>query len=302
VLVTGGSGFIGTRLIESLVSKGARVTSLSRNPREASGKVVYAKGRISDPLILETLVKDKDAIFHLAANADIGKSVESARYDAETNVLGTLNLLECTRKNNRNAPILLISSSAVYGESINQIVKETDPVQPINPYGASKASSEIYAEMYVRKYGMKIVILRPFHAYGSLTRNDFVANTINKVVNGKSPEIHGTGNQIRDFTYVKDIVDIMELAICNPKTFGRVLNCGTGTGVKIVDSVKMVIEIFGEGRQLQPIYREPDSAGRGNICDPTLLKELVGRIPETDLRSGLLKMKSELTLVLHERS
>lgn len=294
VLVTGGSGFIGTYLCQGLQELSARVVNLdTRIPIANNG--IHVEGSGTDIEMLKSYVKSKAVVFHLAGDADIARSFEEPLKTTSTNVNGTINVLECLRKYNDQALLELISTSAVYGVTETRLKREDARISPLSPYAASKAAAEIYAAMYARKYGLKVVTFRPFNTYGAfpLRRKDVVSQFVWAVLEGRSPVVRGDGNQRRDLTYVIDTVRIMTRACESKSAVGKVLNIGTGKGVRIGKLARLVVDVFGKDKTLQPIFdTETDPGPPGNICDQTLLRRVIGEVPKTSILEGLTSMRS----------
>jgi len=298
VLVIGGCGFIGWNLVEYLASRKDQVAVLdSRKLPNISPEVTLIEGSPLDLPPLQESVKGKELIFHISGSRGVKASQVDPIDDARDNILGTLNVLETVRKYNDSCRILLVSSSAVYGESLMPNVKESDPVAPINPYGASKASAEVYGEMYSRIYGMKIVRIRQFNTYGSFRSHskDIISVMIRNVLSNRPPSIDGTGEQVRDFTHIKDVVRIMNLAINETRAYGKVLNVGRGEGIRIIDLASLIIQIFDPLGNLSPVFSRESSGGHGNVSNNSLLIQLLNTAPEIDISTGLRMIHKEMS-------
>jgi len=235
-LITGGCGFIGTNLVQNLVSKGNHyiriVDNLSVGTREDLSQVCNfteltphslargAKSSIISPANIELIVGDildpdlaikaaqgMDVIVHLAASTGVGPSVEDPRKDMEANVIGTFNYLEAARKN-RESTFIFASSGAPIGECEPPLHEEMAP-HPVSPYGASKLAGEAYCSAYYRTFGIGTVALRFGNVYGpgSSNKNSVVAKFTKQAMRGKSCEIYGDGNQSRDFIYIDDLIN-----------------------------------------------------------------------------------------------
>ncbi len=302
-LVIGGSGFIGWRLSTFLASKGHKVCVFSRTGiPEPRRNVQHERGDILISRDVKLAVVNKSRIFHLASPKNLDANTTDPSIDAGVIVIGTINVLEAVRKYNDKAEILYVSSSAVYGQPKNRFVNESTQPKPINPYGAAKLAAETYCEYYSRTYGLKLVRLRPFNTYGSLRSKDLISATIRQIVRGRPPVIAGDGKQVRDFTYVEDLVRIMDKAVSTPQAEGRVFNVGLGKGVSVLDATKLVSVVFGEGRNIQPVFSGRPSGGRGNVCNIRALRKTVGLVPKTTLKEGLTKMREELSMTNLRRS
>ena len=235
-LITGGCGFIGTALISSILQEipGARIRvldNLSGGSREDLGStcefteithdmlssdagalqgssgVELLVGDIRDATLTRNAASGMDCIVHLAANTGVGPSVQDPVKDMESNVQGTLNMLEAARKHSVNS-FIFASSSAPVGETEPPVHEEIAP-HPVSPYGASKLAGEGYCSAYYRTFGVKTVALRFGNVYGpgSTHKTSVVAKFIRQALNGESCVIYGDGSQTRDFIYIHDLVE-----------------------------------------------------------------------------------------------
>ncbi len=263
-VVTGGAGFIGSHLAEMLLSQGQEVliidnfyTGLRENitalEKKFSSKMSFSN---SDVGSLETFEKieefQPDFIFHLAAQGNVRKSVNDPVFDAQVNILGTINLLQAARKVNLKGFIFSSTGGAVYGEQENFPADETHPTMPECPYGLSKRSVELYLQYYARQYGFKCVALRYANVYGPRQNpkgeTGVLAVFVERLLQNKGLIINGDGEQTRDFVYVSDVVSAnLEVAqaifkdTINTTNNFNVFNVGTGietTVNQIVDSLK----------------------------------------------------------------
>ena len=212
-MVTGGAGFIGSSLCKTLLEQGAKVTAFDNL---YSGKIDlikdlmdkglnFVQGDIRDPEEIEKATKNCKVIFHLAAQTSVPFSMENPKEDSEINVIGTLNVLEATRK--AGAKMVFASSCAVYGNPEKRPTPETYPTHPIAFYGLTKLLGENYCRFYQETYGSEVVMFRIFNVYGP-NCHGAIYDFLNKL--RKTPdklEILGTGKQSRDFVYVSDMVD-----------------------------------------------------------------------------------------------
>ena len=239
ILVTGGAGFIGSHLVESLVALGARVTVVD-NLRDGHRANLVAAFEAGAQLV-EADVRDADAIrkvvrevgprfvFHLAANASVPGSVQNPAYDFETNGAGTFVLLDALRETGGCQKIVIASSGAVYGEPKSFPIREDDPLLPISPYGASKANSEVSGRMFGRVYGLPVVMARLFNTYGPRMARFVILDFLNKLeANPRHLEILGNGQQVRDFTFVSDTVAGL-LLLGEKGQLGEAYNVSSGT-------------------------------------------------------------------------
>jgi UDP-glucose 4-epimerase len=251
VVVTGGAGFIGSKLCRTLLEHGTKVTAFDNL---YSGKIDFIKDLmdkglnfvqedIRDPAALEKATKNCEAIFHLAAQTSVPFSMENPKEDCEINVVGTLNVLEAARK--AGARMVFASSCAVYGNPEKRPTPETYPTHPIAFYGLTKLLGENYCRFYQETYGLEVVMLRIFNVYGP-NCHGAIYDFLNKL--RKTPdklEVLGTGKQSRDFVYVSDMVDALIKAATSPTAAGQAFNIGTGTTTSVTELAKMILDILG---------------------------------------------------------
>ena len=254
-VVTGGAGFIGSHLVDALLARGDEVwvldnLSTGRRERVADGaRLIEGDIRDAEAVGAAFAEAEPDACFHLAAQADVRRSVEDPAYDADVNVLGTIRILEAAR---RHAAQVVFSSTggAIYGEC-DAPAPETAARRPISPYGTSKLAGEEYLAMERRLYGASHVALRYGNVYGP--RQDphgeagVVAIFLGRLAAGEGFTIFGDGTQTRDYVYVGDVVRATLAAVGNP---GGVFNVGTGRETS-------VLELADACRAASGVDREP---------------------------------------------
>ena len=267
VLVTGGCGFIGSHLVEKLISLGAEVSILddlsSGNKENIStviDKVTYMHGSITDFDTCLRATQNKKIIFHLAAFVSVPASIEQPQICHDINITGTQNILEAARINNVKR-IVFSSSCAVYGEPTS-ICHETTPQTPTSPYGFSKLIGELYCKEYAQIFDMETVAMRYFNVYGD--RQDsksYYAGVVAKFNYNMEHNlpliIFGDGTQTRDFVSVETVVDAnIMLGYCNKKHIqGEIFNIATGTSITIyqlIDKLKQNYPSYSQMTQLMP--------------------------------------------------
>ena len=288
-IVTGGAGFIGSHVVEALLARGDEVhvlddLSKGRRERVADGAELHVADIRAPDATFDAV--QPEAVFHLAAQADVRTSVERPDFDADVNVLGTVRVLEAAR---RHGATIVFSSTggAIYGECDGP-APETAPRQPLAPYGTAKLCGEEYLATWNRLYGTRHVSLRFGNVYGPRQEPHgeagVVAIFMGLLRDGGTPRIYGDGTQTRDYVFVRDVVRAMLAALEHDS--GGVYNVGTGTETS-------VLELYEAIQQVSGIHREPELApGRlgelqRSVLDPTLAARELGWRPEAALPGGL---------------
>lgn len=252
VLVTGGAGFIGSHLIESLTAEGAKVVVLD-NLRD--GLAASLEGSTAE-LVLGDVRHTADVtavvgrvqpriVFHLAANASVPGSVAEPAYDFETNSSGTFVLLEVLRKTACCERFVLASSGAVYGQPNEFPIREATQLRPISPYGASKVNAEVTARMFWDVYGVPTITARLFNTYGPRMARFVVLDFLRKLQKNRDElEILGDGRQVRDFTFVSDTVQGLRLLVESGEP-GEAYNLSSGKSHSVTDLARLMLEEMG---------------------------------------------------------
>jgi UDP-glucose 4-epimerase len=293
ILLTGGLGQVGSYLCEELVRRGHIVTILDNlsskanpYPKEAN----FVKGDIRDRGLVNILVASADIIIHCAAQIFVIRSMEDPVFDAQNNVMGTLNLLDAARKASVKR-FVYFSSAATYGDPRRLPVDESQPMEPLSPYGASKLSGETYALMFHRAYGLPATSIRPFNIYSprqdpSNPYSGVISKFIDNVSNDKPPMIYGDGSATRDFVSVHDVVAMVMLMLENEEAVGKAFNCGTGKATRIDELAQTIIDLHD--KDLKPEFC-PERPGdiKYSYADISLAKKVLGYTPKISLKDGL---------------
>jgi UDP-glucose 4-epimerase len=296
ILVTGGAGFIGSHVVDTYVADGHQVIvvdDLSTGRRtNLNPAATFYQVDIRSPQLEEVFeVERPEAINHHAAQMDVRRSVAEPIFDADVNVLGSINLLELARRFEVKRIIYISTGGAVYGEPVYLPCDEAHPINPICPYGASKHTVEHYLFMYQEMYGLEYVVLRYPNVYGP--RQDphgeagVVAIFTGQMLSGEQVVINGDGDQERDFVYVGDCARANLLAL-RTENANTIYNLGLGQGIS-------VNEIFST---LKPITEYPLDAMHGPaklgetrriFLDANRASESLGWRARIDLKAGLQK-------------
>ena len=301
VLVTGGAGFVGSNLVRRLIAEGARVTILDdfftgklANLTGLEGRYKMVRGTVTDRDTVMDSVAQAEIIFHLAAR-NIIASTRNPLEDFQTNIGGTLNILLAAREHPIER-IVYTSSVSVYGNPHYLPINEDDRISLLTPYAVSKYGGEGYCQAFYESYDLPVAVVRYSNVYGPWQdpANPYcgvIAKFMNKVQAGLPPEIHGDGQQTRDFTYVEDAVDATLIAALSPKAEGEVINIGTGIETSINSLVSLVLHHYG--RNCEPVHidrRDIDNIRR-RVVNIEKIRRLLRWTPSTTLNDGLGKTK-----------
>lgn len=258
IFVTGGTGFVGSHLVESLLQRGAHVIVASRSsdPRSyfmtqrLEYKVLSAHGDLKDYLrMVDIIMKyEIEYIFHLGAQAIVTTAYYNPRETIESNVMGTTNILEAARRYGRIKGIIVASSDKAYGKSAKQYV-ETDPLRGDHPYEVSKSSADLIAMTYAKTYHLPVVVARFGNIYGEgdLNFNRIFPGILKALITNTTLEVRSDGKFVRDYVYVKDVVLGYILLLDQiEKTKGEAYNLSTGESLSVEDVIKRVENILGK--------------------------------------------------------
>lgn len=295
VLVTGGAGFIGSHVVDRLVLEGHEavvvdnlVTGKRRNINRAAR---FYKMDIQSWRLERVFRNERpNVVMHLAAQMDVRKSVEDPMFDAQVNVLGTLNVLQQAVKHGVRKVIFSSSGGAIYGEQETYPAPETHVLKPLSPYGLSKLCGEQYLSYFQRVSGLQAVSLRYANVYGP--RQDpegeagVVAIFIQKMLNNEQAVINGNGRQTRDFVFVDDVVEA-NLAMMGQETQGT-FNVGTGVETSINDLFSILVQHTGANcKEVHGPAKKGEQAR--SVIDNTKMRHEVSWEPKADLSEGLKK-------------
>ena len=301
ILVTGGAGFIGSHLVDRLIKEKYQVIVIdnlsSGRPENLNKKAKFYKIDILSPKINKLFEKEKpDVVIHLAAQINLRKSVKNPKYDARVNVLGSLNIIEATRKIKGTKFIFASSGGALYFGKKKRPFKEKDQTLTLSPYGIAKLSIEKYLDFYGKVYGLDWISLRLSNVYGPRQRHDkgagVVAIFINNLLNHKPITIFGTGKQERDFIYVEDVVEaFIKVLKRNTQNFSqRIFNAGTQNPQSIKSLLWIISQLLSPSFVPKIQYQD---AQKGEVLwsclDISLIKKTFNWKPKYSLKEGLSK-------------
>jgi UDP-glucose 4-epimerase len=295
-VVTGGAGFIGSHLAGELAKCGYQVIILDDlstgkrgniEPILTQGNVQFIEGSITDLSLVNKLFQNVDFIFHLAAMPSVPRSIENPLVSHNVNITGTLNVLMAAR-DNKVGKVVYASSSATYGDTPTLPKREDMPSNPQSPYAVTKLAGEYYCRVFQEVYGLPTACLRYFNVYGP--RQDpnssyaaVIPRFIQRALKGDALEIFGDGEQTRDFTFVKDVVEANILAA--ESDAAGVFNIGTGKRVSINELARLLTKLTG--KDIKPIHREPRTGDiKHSLADISRAKQF-GYNPKYNLEKGL---------------
>ena len=300
VLVTGAAGFIGSRLTETLVQQGAQVRAFVRYtsrgelgllkylPSAILSEIELVFGDLRDAEAIEQAAKRADLIYHLGALISIPYSYLHPVEVVQTNILGTLNVLQACRK--FDCRLIHTSSSEVYGTALKVPIDETHPLQGQSPYSASKIGADKLVESYYRSFGVRAVTIRPFNTYGPGQSARAVIPTIITQALTKQTVYLGNLDALRDFTYVDDTVDAFIKAGQTDGIDGETFNLGSGSEISIRDLAAHIFDLIGttpevevDDERIRPALSEVQRL----LADNCKARQVLAWSPQVDLREGL---------------
>jgi len=304
VIVTGADGFIGSHLTEALVSAGAAVTALAQYnsfdshgwlddlPELVRDRLNLVRGDVRDAAFTGRLVQGHEIVFHLAALIAIPHSYIAPQSYVETNVLGTLNVLEAARQHGIER-IVHTSTSEVYGTALTMPINESHPLQGQSPYSASKIAADMMAESFARSFGVPVVILRPFNTFGPRQSERAIIGTlIRQALDPASSAIMvGDATTVRDLTFITDTTAAFVAAGLSANLeFGQAYNAGNQRAIMVGDLIDLIVDltscskpVIQDNKRLRP----PNSEVRALLADCTRFTRATGWAPQVTLREGL---------------
>ncbi len=302
VLVTGAGGFIGSHLVEELLKNNAEVKAFvhynSRNdwgnleqlPGEMRGRIEVISGDIRDPFFVRNAVKGCDIVFHLAALIGIPYSYVAPRDFVDTNIMGTVNIMQACREENISK-VVHTSTSEVYGTALYTPIDEKHPLQGQSPYSASKIGADKMAESFFTSFELPVATIRPFNTFGPRQSARAIIPAIcSQILPGKKEINLGSLSPVRDFTYVKDTVGGFLKIAESDSSIGEVINIGSGRGISIGELLEHIMKLTDRNVMVntdEERVRPAKSEVMNLICDNRKAKKLIGWEPFFSLEEGL---------------
>ena len=295
-LVTGGAGFIGSHMVERLLSRGDRVriaddfsSGLRDNvPRHPQCELI--EGDLADPDVARKAVAGCEYVIHLAAIPSVPRSVKDPVKSHRANVDGTLNVLMAARDSGVKR-LVFAGSSSVYGDAAVLPKREDMRPSPLSPYALHKLIGEQYCQLFTRLYGLETVTTRFFNVFGPRQQpgspySGVISLFIEALASGKSPLVHGDGRQTRDFTYVGDVVTGVLKACEAPNIAGDVINVAVGGRISLLDLIRTLQDILKQSAE--PTFGPPREGDvRDSQADVEKARRHLSFAPQTSFEDGL---------------
>jgi len=293
ILVTGGAGFIGSHVVDAYINDNHNVVivdDMSRGRKEfINPRATFHQISISDPQLANIIQKESiKVISHHAAQISVSDSVKNPVKDAESNIIGTLQLLQNAVECGVNKFIFASTGGAIYGEQDYFPAREDHPQKPTSPYGLSKLSVEGYLKFYKEQYGLKSIIFRYGNVFGPRQNPNGEAGVVaifnNRLLKGQAPIINGDGEQTRDYIFVRDVVNanLLALKLNGSDTF----NVGTGQETSVNELTHLILEVAESNIDVQT-SKKNNFEQRRSCLDYKKLKESLNWSPKVSLKEGL---------------
>jgi len=308
ILVTGADGFIGSHLTEELVRQGHNVRAfvfynsfnswgwLDHSPQEIKNQLEIFSGDIRDPYGVKKAMQGCNIVLHLAALIAIPYSYHSPDTYVDTNIKGTLNIVQAARELGIEK-VVQTSTSEVYGTARFVPITEAHPLQGQSPYSASKIGADQIAMSFYNSFGTPVVILRPFNTYGPRqSARAIIPTVITQIANGKKKIKLGALHPTRDFNYVKDTVNGFITTMKSEKAIGEVINIGSNYEISIGDTVKLIAEIMNANIEIEQeeIRLRPDNSEVERLwADNNKAKKILAWEPKYANKEGLKRGLNE---------
>jgi UDP-glucose 4-epimerase len=297
IVVTGGAGFVGSNVVARLLELGARVVVLDDfftgqldNLPQQHPALEIVRGTVADAQSVRDVMAGALYVFHEAAR-NIIVSTKNPREDYEVNIGGTLNVLMAARELGTRR-VVYASSASVYGNARYLPVNEDDGTNILNPYACSKYSGESYCKAFYETYGLSTAVVRYSNVYGTMQRPDnpycgVVSKFFAAAQAGEPLQIHGDGEQTRDYTYVSDVVEATILAAVSPKAEGRAFNVGTGRETSVNVLAEKILQVTGASSEVRHIDRRDIDNIRRRVLNIERIRGELRWAPTITLEEGL---------------
>jgi UDP-N-acetylglucosamine/UDP-N-acetyl-alpha-D-glucosaminouronate 4-epimerase len=298
-LVTGGTGFIGSHIVEALLHKGETVrvfdnfaTAPERNLKTLLdlGALEIMQGDLRDAEAVKAAMQRIEIVFHQGALTSVQRSIEDPVMSLETNVNGTQHVLLAALEAGVRR-VIYASSSSVYGNASVPVKSEDLPARPLSPYAVQKLTGELLCGVFTRAYGLETVALRYFNVFGPRQNPHsqyaaVIPRFLQAILAGRPPVIFGDGEQTRDFTYIENVVQANLLAAVSKDAVGEAINIGCGETISLNAMLRLLEELTGQ--RIEAEYSDPRPGDvRHSLADINRARRLLGYLPVVAFREGL---------------
>lgn len=293
--MTGAAGFIGSHLVERLVAMKCDVTAADSISSFALGNLRSVEASITT-CTLDLLTDDLEAllghaqfdmIFHLAASAHVASSVDDPRRDFQRNAFATLNLLEAVRRASPHTALIYTSSVVVYEGGGSEAIHEDGPTIPRSPYGVSKLAAERYVNVYSRLYGLRTAVLRLFSVFGPRLRKQVIFDLMGRLLDDPCLlTIRGSGQEIRDFSYIDDVIDALLVVASHAALTGEAYNVASGKPVSTLMLAHLIATTMGIDPEVG-FNGDTDAGDTPHWYADTSRLLALGHLPRVSLADGL---------------
>ena len=297
LLVTGGAGFIGSNFIHFILNKypDYHIINLDKltycgNPDnlkdiEKDKRYKFVKGDITDPKIVDKVIKDCTAVVHFAAETHVDRSISDASSFIRTNISGTYVLLEAARENNIN-PFIYISTDEVYGSTLKGAFREEDPLKPNSPYSASKAGADLLARSYFVTYKLPVIITRSSNNFGPYQYPEKVIPLfITNLLEGKKVPLYADGMNMRDWLFVRDNCEAIDIVMHKGRA-GEIYNIGAGNEITNLELTKTILALLGKDESSVEFVKDRPGHDKRYALDITKIRSL-GWQPSHDFSESI---------------
>jgi UDP-glucose 4-epimerase len=315
-LITGAAGFIGSNLVDRLLAEGHSVIGVDnlsngvavnleqahRRNRLCPGRFTFLRADLQAPELADIFAgANPDAVFHLAAQVDLRASVSDPQFDARSNVLGTINVLEASRRTGVQRVVYAASGGSRYGAPTHLPVAETAQLDALSPYAAAKLAGEMYVRAYAGMYGMAPICLALANVYGPRQNPNVEAGVIavfgSRMISGRPVTVYGDGTATRDYVYVDDVVDAFVRAGQAPLRTVGTYNIGTGQQTTVAEVHRLIAAVLDASSV--PLYSEARTGElRAIALDATKAKNDLGWKPAVGLVEGIQRTMQWLRAIL----
>lgn len=297
LLVTGGLGFIGSNFIRYMLNKynNLKITNLDKlsigsnranlKDVEADSRYKFVKGEIADKKLMENLLTKVDSVVNIAAETHVDRSIAEPWPFLNSNTIGAVALFEAAKKKGKR--ILHISTDEIYGDVLQGSFKEDDKLKPSSPYSASKAAADLFAQAYHRTYSLDIVIARCTNNFGPYQFPEkFIPKTIIRDLLGLSVPIYGMGLNIRDWIYVQDFCQALDLLLDKGKS-GEIYNVSAGNELKNIDIVESILKLMDKPRNTVTFVEDRPGHDFRYSLDSSKIRNELGWKPQHSFQEAL---------------